>query len=152
MPSGASLEFVAAPWMECKLFNFFDVKEIVSRFPDEASSTIVDTYLTDEASASSRIFRVYYPIPRHYHETCEEHLYLLTGKVSFAIEDEAPRLLTAGQLVTFERNTVHAITEILESPAVFLTVDAPRRVPTDVVYVNPEDAKIRPFVTHLDDQ
>jgi hypothetical protein len=52
--------------------------------------------------------------------------------------------------VTFERNTVHAITEILESPAIFFTVDAPRRVPTDVVYVNPDDQEIRPFVTHLE--
>ncbi|MFL9930562.1 cupin domain-containing protein [Paraburkholderia sp. RL18-103-BIB-C] len=135
--------------MENELFNFFDINSILSQFPDEADSTIVDVYLTDEPSASSRIFRVYYPIPRHYHETCEEHLYLLTGKVAFAIEDEAPRVLTAGQLVTFERNTVHAITEILESPAIFFTVDAPRRVPTDVVYVNPDDEKIRPFVTHL---
>ena len=72
------------------MFNFFDVNALVSKFPDRADSTIVDTYLTDEPSASSRLFRVYYPIPRHYHETCEEHLYLLTGKVSFAIEDEAP--------------------------------------------------------------
>jgi mannose-6-phosphate isomerase-like protein (cupin superfamily) len=133
------------------VFNFFDVQEIINKFPDEASSTIVDTYLTDEASASSRIFRVYYPIPRHYHETCEEHLFLLTGKVRFAIEDEDPRLLCAGQLVTFERNTVHSITEIVESPAVFLTVDAPRRVPSDVIYIDPEDAKIRPFVTSLGD-
>jgi mannose-6-phosphate isomerase-like protein (cupin superfamily) len=132
------------------MFKFFDIQEIIKKFPDEASSTIVDTYLTDEASASSRLFRVYYPIPRHYHETCEEHLFLLTGKVKFAIEDEEPRLLSAGQLVTFERNTVHSITEIVESPAVFLTVDAPRRVPSDVVYINPEDAKIRPFVTSLD--
>jgi quercetin dioxygenase-like cupin family protein len=136
---------------EHKVSNFFDIREIIKKFPDEAGSTIVDTYLTDEPSASSRIFRVYYPIPRHYHATCEEHLYLLTGKVKFAIEDEDPRVLAAGQLVTFDRNTVHSITEILESPAVFLTVDTPRRVPSDVVYVNPEDAKIRPFVTHLDE-
>jgi quercetin dioxygenase-like cupin family protein len=133
------------------VFNFFDVQELIKKFPNEADSTIVDTYLTDESSASSRIFRVYYPIPRHYHETCEEHLYLLTGKVRFAIEDQAPRMLAAGQLVTFERNTVHSITEIVESPAVFLTVDAPRRVPSDVIYVDPEDAEIRPFVTSLCD-
>jgi mannose-6-phosphate isomerase-like protein (cupin superfamily) len=137
--------------MESTLYKFFDVARIINQFPDRANSTIVDVYLTDDASASSRLFRVYYPIPRHYHETCDEHLYLLTGKVAFAIEDEAPRLLSAGQLVTFQRNTVHAITEILESPAVFLTLDAPRRVPTDVVYVNPGDAKIRPFVVHLED-
>ena len=134
---------------EYELFNFFDIDKIIDQFPDEADSTIVDVYLTDELSASSRLFRVYYPIPRHYHETCEEHLYLLTGKVAFSIEDEPPRILAAGQLVTFERNTIHAITEILDSPAVFFTVDAPRRVPTDVVYVNPDDAKVRPFVTHL---
>ena len=133
------------------MFNFFDVQELIKKFPNEADSTIVDTYLTDESSASSRIFRVYYPIRRHYHETCEEHLYLLTGKVRFAIEDQAPRMLAAGQLVTFERNTVHSITEIVESPAVFLTVDAPRRVPSDVIYVDPEDAEIRPFVTSLCD-
>jgi mannose-6-phosphate isomerase-like protein (cupin superfamily) len=133
------------------VFKFFDVQDLIKKFPDEADSTIVDTYLTDEPSASSRLFRVYYPIPRHYHETCEEHLYLLTGKVKFVIEDQAPRILAAGQLVTFERNTVHSITEIVESPAVFLTVDTPRRVPSDVVYVNAEDAKIRPFVTHLGD-
>ncbi len=133
------------------MFKFFDVQDLIKKFPDEADSTIVDTYLTDEPSASSRLFRVYYPIPRHYHETCEEHLYLLTGKVKFVIEDQAPRILAAGQLVTFERNTVHSITEIVESPAVFLTVDTPRRVPSDVVYVNAEDAKIRPFVRHLGD-
>jgi quercetin dioxygenase-like cupin family protein len=133
------------------VFNFFDIKEIVTRFPDEADSTIVDTYLTNEPSASARIFRVYHPIPPHYHETCDEYLYLLAGKVNFAIADEAPRLLSAGQLVTFPRNTVHGITEIVESPAVFLTVDTPRRIPTDVVYVNPDDAHIRPFVSHLED-
>lgn len=135
--------------LEYELFNFFDIDTIIDQFPNEADSTIVDVYLTDEPSSSSRLFRVYHPIPRHHHETCEEHLYLLTGKVALSIEDEAPRILAAGQLLTFERGTIHAITEILESPVVFFTVDAPRRVPTDVVYVNPDDAKIRPFVTHL---
>src|ERR1700722_18013928 len=48
-----------------------------------------------------------------------------------------------------KRNPWHPIPEFRGPPAVFFTVDAPRRVASDVVYVNPEDAKIRPFVTHL---
>ena len=132
------------------MFHFFDVAEIATRFPERAGSTIVDTYLTDQPSASSRLFRIYYPIPPHYHATCEEHLYLLTGRVMFIAGNEPPRILEPGQLVTFDRNVVHAISEVLAGPAVFLTVDTPRRVPGDVIYVNPEDAKIRPFVTHLE--
>ena len=133
------------------MHHFFDIGEIIKRFPEHADSTIVDTYLTDQAAASSRVFRVYYAIAPHYHATCEEHLYLLTGTVAFRVGDEQPRILRAGQLVTFERNVVHSIPEIVEGPAVFLTVDTPRRIPSDVVYVNPEDARIRPFVTHLED-
>ena len=130
---------------------FFDVRAIMNSFPDHAESTIVDIYLTDKPSASSRLFRIYYPIPPHYHATCEEHLYLLTGKVSFTIGGEVPRILEAGQLVIFDRSVVHAISEVLEGPAVFFSVDTPRRVSTDVIYVNPDDARIRPFVTHLAD-
>ncbi|HMF59762.1 MAG TPA: cupin domain-containing protein [Vicinamibacterales bacterium] len=133
------------------MYHFFDIPEIMKTFPDSAGSTIVDTYLTDEPSASSRLFRLYYPIPPHYHTTCEEHLYLLTGKVVFTIAGLAPRVLAAGQLVTFDRNVVHSIADLLEGPAVFLTVDTPRRVPTDVIYMNPTDAAIRPFVTHVED-
>jgi quercetin dioxygenase-like cupin family protein len=131
-------------------YHFFDIPNIVARFPERADSTIVDTYLTDGGSASSRLFRIYHPIPPHSHATCEEHLYLLTGKVAFAIGDERPRILAAGQMVTFDRNVVHAIPEVLEGPAVFLTLDTPRRNPADVVYVNPTDALVRPFVTHLE--
>jgi len=133
------------------MHHFFDIMGIIKRFPDRADSTIVDTYLTDRPEASSRLFRVYYPIAPHYHATCEEHLYLLTGKVAFSVSDERPRILEAGQLVTFDRNVVHAIPEVLEEPAVFLAVDTPRRVPSDVVYVRPDDARVRPFVTHLEE-
>jgi mannose-6-phosphate isomerase-like protein (cupin superfamily) len=132
------------------MYHFFDVRELMKKFPDHAESTIVDTYLTDAPSASSRLFRIYYPIPPHYHATCDEHLYLLTGKVAFTIADEAPRTLDATQLVIFDRNVVHSISEVLEAPAVFFTVDTPRRAPGDVIYVNAVDARIRPFVTHLE--
>jgi mannose-6-phosphate isomerase-like protein (cupin superfamily) len=133
------------------MYHFFDIREITRKFPNHAESTIVDTYLTDQASASSRLFRIYYPIPPHYHATCEEHLYLLTGRVAFTIADQAPRILEPGELVIFDRNTVHSISEVLAGPAVFLTVDSPRRAPGDVIYMNWDDARIRPFVTHLED-
>jgi hypothetical protein len=49
------------------VFNFFDVNEIIKAFPDEAVSTIVDTYLTDEPLGKlaplSRLFSDTSPLP-----------------------------------------------------------------------------------------
>jgi hypothetical protein len=53
-------------------FNRFDVFEIASKFPDTADTMLLDTYLTNEEAASSRIIRVYKPFPPHYHPTCDE--------------------------------------------------------------------------------
>ncbi len=114
--------------MDEKAYGFFDLAEIKARFPDSAESLIVDAYLSDHDSASSRLFRLYHPIPRHSHQTCDEHLILLDGEVDFTIADEPPRRLRAVQMVTFLRNIVHGIQPVdAASPAVFFTVDTPRR-------------------------
>ncbi len=136
--------------MDEKAYNFFDLAEIKARFPDRAESMIVDAYLSDHESASSRLFSLYHPIPRHLHETCDEHLVLLDGEVDFTIADEPPRRLRAGQMVTFLRNIVHGIQPVeAAAAAVFFTVDTPRRAPGDVHFVDPAEAKGRRFVTHL---
>ena len=136
--------------MDDKGYNFFDLAEIKSRFPDHAESLIVDAYLSDHESASSRLFRLYHPLPKHLHKTCDEYLFLLDGEVDFTIADEAPRRLRAGQMVTFLRNIVHSILPVEgAAPAVFFTVDAPRRAPDDVYFVNPAEAAGLRFVTHL---
>jgi mannose-6-phosphate isomerase-like protein (cupin superfamily) len=137
--------------MQATGYQFFDLAEIKSRFPDTAESMIMDAYLSDHASASTRLFRLYHPLPRHYHLTCDEHLLLLEGEVDFAIADEPAKRLRAGQMVTFLRETVHAIMPVPDAPAVFLTTDTPRRFPRDVHFVDPLPSPARAFVTHLSD-
>ncbi|RJS94066.1 cupin domain-containing protein [Salinisphaera sp. Q1T1-3] len=132
-------------------FAFHDVADIATRFPDQSDTILVDTYLTDSPEASARVFRIYHPLPAHYHINCDEHLYLYSGEVVFRIGDAAPRTITPGQMVTFKRETVHAIEQITAHPAVFVTLDTPRRAPDDVVFVNPADARQRAFVTNLDE-
>ena len=51
-----------------------------------------------------------------------------------------------GRLLFFERGTVHALPDILEEPVVFLSVDTPRREPTDIIFVNPEDGTPATFM------
>jgi mannose-6-phosphate isomerase-like protein (cupin superfamily) len=136
--------------MDEKAYGFFDLAEIKSRFPDHADSMIVDAYLSDHESASARLFRLYHPIPRHLHKSCDEHLILLDGEVDFTIADEPPRRLRAGQMVTFLRNIVHGIQPADGAgPVVFFTVDTPRREPNDVHFVDPTEVRGRRFVTHL---
>jgi mannose-6-phosphate isomerase-like protein (cupin superfamily) len=61
-------------------FNRFDVFEIANKSPDTADTLLLDTYLTNEEAASSRVIRAYKPFPPHYHPTCDEYLYVLRGK------------------------------------------------------------------------
>lgn len=51
-----------------------------------------------------------------------------------------------GELLFFKRGTVHALPEILESPVIFLSIDAPRRDPKDIIFVNPEDGTPESFI------
>ncbi|GEP12780.1 hypothetical protein MMMDOFMJ_4587 [Methylobacterium gnaphalii] len=61
----------------------FDLKAIAAALPDAAETLLVDTYLTDREAASARVFRVYKPTPPHYHATCDEYLYVLSGRGTF---------------------------------------------------------------------
>jgi hypothetical protein len=51
-----------------------------------------------------------------------------------------------GPLLVFESGRVHALPEILAEPVVFLSVDTPRRAPTDIIFVNPEDGSPETFM------
>ncbi len=129
-----------------RMSEYFDVYAIAASLPEAADTMLVDTRLTDEASASSRIFRAYHPVPRHYHATCDEYLYLVSGRATFEVNYGEPRELRPGQMVFFKRNVVHAIPQLLEHPVVFLTVDTPRRDPRDVIFVDPEAATVDSFI------
>ena len=124
----------------------FDVHAIARNFPATATTMLIDTRLTDEAAASARVFRVYAPAPAHYHATCDEYLLVLSGRARFFLGDSAPFELGPGQLVFFKRNTIHGMPEILESPFVVFAVDTPRRDPSDVIFVNPNDGTPDSFI------
>jgi mannose-6-phosphate isomerase-like protein (cupin superfamily) len=124
----------------------FDLRAIAAKFPDSAETMLLDTRLTDEPAASSRLFRVYRPVPAHYHKTCDEYLQVVSGRGRFVIEGNAPAVLGPGQLLFFKRNVVHSIVEIIEGPLVVFAVDTPRRDPADVTFVNPEDGTAATFI------
>src|ERR1700728_907578 len=116
----------------------FDIATIAAAFPQSADTLLVDEYLTNRVEASSRVFRVYRPTPPHYHATCDEYLYVLSGRGTFWMETaENGGTFGPGQLLFFRRGVVHALPEIIEGPVVFLSVDTPRRDPRDIIFVKP---------------
>ena len=130
-----------------KTWGRFHLHQIAAAFPDAAETLLLDTYLTDEPSASSRVFRVYRPTPPHYHVHSDEYLYVLSGKGTFWIGDAANSgAFAPGDFLTFKRGTVHALPSILEAPVVFLAIDAPRRDPKDIIFVSPQDGTPETFI------
>ncbi len=129
------------------LTGWFDVQAIAKTLPETATTLLVDKYLTDREAASARIFRVYRPTPAHYHATCDEYLYSLSGRGTFWMQDPSTKAeFGPGQLLFFERGTVHAIPDIFAEPLVFLSIDTPRREPTDIVFVDPRDGTPETFM------
>ena len=125
----------------------FDVAEIAASLPETATTLLVDRYLTNREAASARVFRVYRPTPAHYHATCDEYLYVFSGRGTFWSKDASTIAeFKPGQLLFFERGTVHAMPELFEHPVVFLSVDTPRREPTDIIFVDPSDGSPETFM------
>jgi mannose-6-phosphate isomerase-like protein (cupin superfamily) len=125
----------------------FDVGQIAASLPAHADTLLVDHYLTDRPEASARVFRVYRGTPPHYHATCDEHLYVYSGRGTFWMGDPSTQAeFGPGQLLFFRKGTVHALPDLLEEPVVFLSVDTPRRDPKDVIFVNPADATPESFI------
>ncbi len=126
--------------------KFFDIASLAATLPETAETMLTDIRLTDETAASCRIFRVYRSVPAHYHTSCDEYLYVLSGRAEIAIADDAPRTIGPGELVFFKKNTIHALPQILERPFTVLAVDTPRRPPEDVHFVNPADGTPETFI------
>jgi mannose-6-phosphate isomerase-like protein (cupin superfamily) len=124
----------------------FNLQKIARSFPDTASTMLIDTRLTDELHASSRVFRIYHPVPAHYHATCDEYLVVLSGRATFFLGEAPPFEAGPGQLIFFKQGTIHGTPEILEEPFVVLAVDTPRRDPADVHFVDPADGTPNTFI------
>lgn len=126
-------------------YGAYDLNAIVRRFPASSDTMLVDTRLTDEPAASSRVFRVYRDVPAHYHSTCDEYLLAIAGRGTIVIGDSDPFDVTPGRLIFFRKGTVHGLT-VIEDPFVFLSVDTPRRDPRDITFVNPADGTPDTFI------
>ena len=125
----------------------FDIRALAAELPEHAETMLADTYLTDRPSSSARIFRVYRPVPAHFHKTCDEYLYVVSGRGAFWIGDEADEKdFAPGELICFDRETVHSISKLHEKPVVFMSIDAPRREPTDITFVDPEAGSAATFM------
>jgi len=132
-------------------FGRFKVHDIAHSFPDTADTLLLDRYLTNEEAASARVFRVYRSTPPHYHEKSDEYLLVLSGRGTFWMGDASNcGEFSPGDLLFFKRGTIHALPEIFETPVVFLSVDAPRRDPSDIVFVDPADGTAETFIGALD--
>lgn len=130
----------------------FDIGEIAGAFPATAKTLLLDRYLTDTPHASARVFRVYQPTPPHFHVNSDEYLYVFSGRGTFWMENAASIAeFRPGQLLFFRRGIVHALPDMLEGPIVFLSVDTPRRDPSDIVFVNPEDGTPASFIARARD-
>jgi len=135
------------PMNPAPAFGRFNLNEVAQAFPESAETLLLDTYLTNEEAASARVFRVYRGTPPHYHANSDEYLYVLSGRGTFWMQDPATQCEFApGELLFFRRGTVHALPDILEEPVVFFSVDTPRRDPTDIIFVNPEDGSPESFI------
>src|ERR1700732_2749483 len=128
-------------------YQRFKPHEIARSFPDTAETLLMDTYLTDEAAASARVFRVYRETPPHYHAGSDEYLYVLSGTGTFWMgADSSVGEFAPGDLLFFKLRIVHALPKILGGPMVLLSFDTPRLGPTDIIFVNPEDGTPKSFI------
>jgi mannose-6-phosphate isomerase-like protein (cupin superfamily) len=139
---------LASPIMPENKTAVFDIHAIARSFPATANTMLIDTRLTDEPQASARVFRVYSPVPAHYHATCDEYLLVFSGRarIFLGAADAEPFEVGPGQLIFFKKDTIHGIPDILEHPFVILAVDTPRRDPSDVIFINPADGTPDSFI------
>jgi len=125
----------------------FNIPAIAASLPEHADTLLVDHYMTDLPSASSRVFRVYRGTPAHFHRHSDEYLYVLSGRGTFWMESaDTIAEFGPGDFLFFAKTTVHALPDIIEGPVIFLSVDSPRRIPDDIIFVNPADGSPEQFI------
>jgi mannose-6-phosphate isomerase-like protein (cupin superfamily) len=124
----------------------FDLQALAKTLPESSETMLLDLRLTDEPAASARLFRIYTHVPAHYHKGCDEYLVVVSGRAKFIVGDAEPVELSPGQMQFFRRGVVHGFPEIVEHPFVIFSVDAPRREPSDVHFVDVNDGTPESFI------
>jgi mannose-6-phosphate isomerase-like protein (cupin superfamily) len=122
------------------LQNFLDVFRVMPFGRWTLNSALVAMVSVCAATAIA-LFAAYY------HAGCDEYLFVLSGRGTFWMEDASTEAAFGpGELLFFERGTVHAIPSLSEEPVIFLSLDTPRRDPQDIIFVNPEDGSPATFL------
>jgi mannose-6-phosphate isomerase-like protein (cupin superfamily) len=124
----------------------FDLPALARTLPETAETMLLDLRLTDEATASSRLFRIYTQVPAHFHKSCDEYLVVISGRARFVVGDAQPVEVSPGRMQFFRREVVHGFPEILEHPFVIFSVAAPRLEPSDVHFVDPSTGTPESFI------
>lgn len=125
--------------------SVFDVFAEGALLPEASETMLVDKYFADKSTASARIFRIYREVPLHYHNECDEHLYVVSGRGTFHL-DGAEHEARPGMFLCFDRKKVHGFPRITEHPLLVLAIDVPRRRPDDIVFVDPESGSAETFM------
>ncbi|SIR95908.1 cupin domain-containing protein [Williamsia sterculiae] len=123
----------------------FDVFAEIRDLPDESDAMLTDVYFSDFPEASSRIFRIYQTLPLHYHEDCDEHLYVVSGEGLFHLDGKELQA-KPGDFLRFARRQVHGFPRIDVHPFVVLAIDVPRRRPDDITFINPDEGNAQKFM------
>jgi mannose-6-phosphate isomerase-like protein (cupin superfamily) len=125
--------------------HIFDVFDEIGQLPETSDAMLTDVYFSDFPEASSRIFRIYRTLPLHYHNDCDEFLYVISGTGIFHLSGSESSA-GPGTFLRFARRQVHGFPRITTHPFVVLSVDVPRRRPDDIVFVNPDDGDAKQFM------
>ncbi|MEM7542145.1 MAG: cupin domain-containing protein [Pseudomonadota bacterium] len=123
-------EFNATP------FGITGLQAAIDALPKKADKVIIDKRLYDGDTFGIRVFRLYKTVPAHYHQYSDNTLYLLDGEIKISINEEQPQLVKPGEALYWRRNIPHGVTKLLTPYATVLAVDAPKRDPADVVFLD----------------
>ena len=142
-----SLVFLINPVMaeqpvNSKPFGVLDPDKFIQKLPEQSDRIVDHKTLFEGKHNGIRVFRIYNPVPAHYHEGSDTIVYLLEGEVSVAINQGTPQRVKKGALLHWSRGIVHAIPEIHSGTATFFAIDTPKRDPADTVFIDGKDVEV----------
>jgi len=97
-------------------YGVINLKSIIEQLPETSEKIIVDERLLDGENNGIRVFRLYKPVPAHFHEKSDTIIYLLEGEVDVAIDNRSAQRIKPGMVLHWKRGITHAIPEIHGEP------------------------------------
>ncbi|MCG8323975.1 MAG: cupin domain-containing protein [Thiotrichales bacterium] len=117
-------------------FGQLGIKSALNSLPEESDQLYVERRLLDNGNIGVRVFRVYKPVPPHYHAYSSTYLSIQSGRALFAIEGGEPFKAGPGDMIFWEKGLVHELIRIIEHPFTALAIDTPTRRKDDTQMIN----------------